>query len=57
MIDEENLRIQTKINLAEGEYKDLITSKDTIKRMIGVNFDSFIKLDDGKKIENIDNKI
>ena len=57
LIDEENFKIQTDIDSAEDEYKKLITSKDLIKKEIGINFDSFIELNDGEKSEDIDNKI
>lgn len=57
LINEENLNIQADIDLAEDEYKKLMSSKELIRKDIGINFDSFIKFKDGAKIENIDNKI
>lgn len=57
LIDEENLKIQEDIDLAEDEYRELMASKELIKKEIGINFDSFIKLKDEEKIEDVDNRI
>lgn len=57
LIDEGNLKIQEDVDLAEDEYRELMLLKELIKKEIGINFDSFIKLKDEEKIEDVDNKI
>lgn len=53
LIDEENLKLQEKIDTEEKNYTQLLGNKETTKRDIGQNFDEFIKLAEKEEIKDV----
>ena len=53
LIDEENLKLQEKIDTEEKNYSQLLGNKEIAKRDIGSNFDEFIKLTEKDEIKDV----
>ncbi len=53
LIDEENIKLQEKIDAEENKYTQLLENKEIAKRDIGLNFNEFIKLTDKDKIKDL----
>lgn len=53
LIDEENLKLQEKIDTEEKNYSQLLGNREFTKRDIGLNFDEFIKLKENDEVKDV----